>query len=492
MLESLLILYYLVLIFIFFYNLIQAHLILKYLFKSKKNTEPDKRLEIFPIVTVQLPVYNELYVVERLIDTICTFSYPKDKLEVQVLDDSTDETIEIIASKVLEWQAKGIDISHIRRPERKGFKAGALEYGLQRAKGEYIAIFDADFVPDTDFLLKTLPTFKEDKKIGMVQTRWGHLNKGYSLLTRLQAFGLDGHFVVEQTGRNAGGFFINFNGTGGIWKKDCIIDSGGWHYDTLTEDLDLSYRSQLKGWKFRYLENFVSPAELPPIMTALKSQQYRWTKGAAETARKHLIKVIVNPEISFSVKTHAVFHLLNSALFICIFLSSLLSLPLLIFSEHLDEYKTYLSYGSIFLLSFVILATTYWIGYSKDETRKTKAFLNFLKDLPLFFSISMGLSLHNAIAVAEGYMGKKTPFIRTPKFNLSGKNNEWKENKYLTKSLNLGTVAEGFMAIYFLSGIFIAFIKGNYGVLPYHIMLTIGFAVVFYYSVFHSPKKIKL
>ena len=257
--------------------------------KQLKNEE-NTSLEEFPHVTVQLPIYNEKYVIERLIDAVAAFDYPKDKLEIQVLDDSNDETIEIVAKKVASYQKAGIDIQQVQRPERKGFKAGALQYGMEHAKGEFIAIFDADFLPPKDFLKSTLTSFN-DPKVGMVQTRWGHLNQDYSLLTRVQAFGLNAHFTIEQKGRLNAGSFINFNGTGGVWRKTCIVDAGGWHHDTLTEDLDLSYRAQLKDWKFDYLEDVLSPAELPVLMPAVKSQQYRWNKGAAETARKNLGKI---------------------------------------------------------------------------------------------------------------------------------------------------------------------------------------------------------
>lgn len=239
----------------------------------------------FPLVTVQLPIYNELYVVERLIDAVCLFEYPKNRLEIQVLDDSTDETVSIIAQKVRLYKAQGFDIQHIRRSSRDGFKAGALAYGLTAAKGEFIAIFDADFIPHPDFLTTTIPHF-ENATVGVVQTRWVHLNESYSLITQLQAFGLDGHFIVEQGGRNAAGHFINFNGTAGVWRKSCILDAGGWSAQTLTEDLDLSYRAQLRGWQFVYLENVETPAELPATMPALKSQQYRWMKGAPNAPAK--------------------------------------------------------------------------------------------------------------------------------------------------------------------------------------------------------------
>ena len=237
-----------------------------------------------PMVTVQLPVFNEVYVIERLVNAVCEMEYPKDKLEIQLLDDSTDETVEVSRRLVAEWASRGFDIKHIHRIDRTGFKAGALKSGLEKAKGEFVAIFDADFVPKQDFLMKTIPHFRNDG-VGMVQTRWEHLNEDYSYLTRAQALALDGHFVIEQQVRNKAGFFINFNGTAGIWRKSCIEDAGNWHADTLAEDLDLSYRAQLRGWKFVFLNDVTSPAELPADINGLKTQQFRWTKGAVETAK---------------------------------------------------------------------------------------------------------------------------------------------------------------------------------------------------------------
>src|ERR1043165_1958100 len=309
------------LLFIFMYSVAQLNLVIAYLrnkvVSRNKNSVPALLDGSEPGVTVQLPVYNELYVAERLIDCITQLDYPGEKLEIQVLDDSTDETRELIEKKVFEFQKQGFNIHHIHRSNREGFKAGALAHGLQYAHGEFIAIFDSDFLPGKDFLKKTLPSFT-DEKVGVVQTHWDHVNKNYSLMTQLQAFGLDAHFSIEQKGRNAGGHFINFNGTAGVWRRRCIEDSGGWQSDTLTEDLDLSYRAQLKGWKFIFLEEVLAPAELPVTMSALKNQQYRWNKGAAECVKKNLPGVLKQKNLSLSIKLHAAFHLLNSSVFVAI------------------------------------------------------------------------------------------------------------------------------------------------------------------------------
>ncbi|HEX2899523.1 MAG TPA: cellulose synthase family protein, partial [Bacteroidia bacterium] len=323
---ALLVIYFSALTFILMYSGVQVHLAILYTRFQKRLKKEHEALPAMPAgqdwpkVTVQLPIFNEMYVVERLIDAVAAFDYPADRLEVQLLDDSTDETVEITAQKVAEWKAKGLDIVHVHRSNRQGFKAGALKEGLMLAKGEFIAIFDADFLPHPDFLKKTIPHF-QDARIGVVQTRWEHINRNYSILTKLQAFALDAHFSVEQQGRNSMGYFINFNGTAGVWRRKAIDDAGGWESDTLTEDLDLSYRAQLKGWKFKFLENLDSPAELPAAMGAVKSQQFRWTKGAAETARKNLGKVL-HAKLPLGTKIHATFHLLNSMLFVCIVLNA--------------------------------------------------------------------------------------------------------------------------------------------------------------------------
>jgi len=486
---TILVVYSIALLFIFVYSLTQAALVRRY-FKSlrlKKDLKLD--LSYFPCVTVQLPVYNELYVVERLIDNVCMFDYPIDKFEIQVLDDSTDETSTLIKKKVDEWKSKGIDINHLQRANRNGYKAGALEEGLITAKGEFIAIFDSDFLPHLDFLLQTIPYFIEEK-IGMVQTKWGHLNRNFSLLTRLQAFGLDAHFLIEQVGRNYNNGFINFNGTAGIWRKSCIIDSGNWQPDTLTEDLDLSYRAQLRDWRFIYLQNVESPAELPPIMSALKTQQYRWTKGGAETAKKHLISVIKSKK-PIHVKWHGIMHLLNSAIFLSILICSIFSVPLLYVKVNFPEIKSLFLLTSLSIVSFMILGSMYYVSSAIRFENKLMALGNLLITFPAFLSISMGLSLHNGIAVIEGYLGRKTPFIRTPKFNLYQDSGKWEGNKYSRNKLNVVNFLELFLGLYFAFGIFIGVQLKDYGLLPFHLMLTTGFLVVFYYSfkqIFYTGK----
>jgi len=482
---TLIILYGIALLLIFFYSVLQLSLAISYL-KSKKERDTRKRPEFdydkLPVVTVQLPIFNELYVVERLIETVSQFEYPREKLEIQVLDDSTDETVEVIAKKVAEVKARGIDIVHIHRTNRKGYKAGALEEAMDQAKGEFIAIFDADFLPNPNFLLETIPYFDSDE-IGVVQTRWSHINKKFSLLTELQAFGLNAHFSIEQGGRNAAGHYINFNGTGGVWRKMTITDAGGWEHDTLTEDLDLSYRSQMKGWRFVYLENVTAPAELPVAMTALKNQQFRWTKGGAECFRKMSWRLFTTKGLKLRDRVHGLAHLFNSSVFVFILITALLSLPVLYIKVQSDKYDSILMIGSFFVLSTIFLSFYYWTSY-KDKTRNVfVSFLRFLGRFLQFLTVSMGMSLHNSIAVIEGYLGIKSSFVRTPKFNIASGNIDWKTNKYVEKKINLVTLLEGALSLVFFGAMVYGFSNGEYGLVPFHFMLFIGFGLVFLFTI---------
>lgn len=495
-----LIIYAIPLVFIFSYSLVQLSLIINYLDIGNKKalilnpSPPGEGLEKlpllqgegrgevildikYPFVTIQLPIYNELYVVERLIDAIAAFDYPKGRFEIQVLDDSTDETVEIIASKIKGIQAKGIDIQHIRRESRQGFKAGALAYGLKICKGDFIAIFDADFVPPKDFLQKTIPHFNVPN-VGVVQTRWQHLNENYSLLTQLQAFGLDAHFTIEQGGRNAESHFINFNGTAGIWRKTTIEDAGGWSADTLTEDLDLSYRAQMRDWKFVYLENVGCPAELPVTMSAVKSQQYRWTKGAAECVVKNLRKLLTDSHLSIATRLHGFYHLMNSAVFVAVFFLSILSLPVMLITTKSGDYDSFFRFTALFQVSWIILGTFYWISFKKSGL----GFFEFVKRFMLFLLFMMGLSFHNTIAVVEGWLGRKTPFVRTPKFNISKQSDSWQGNKYSAKSINKSTWFEFLLMLYFIIVLIVEIQLKNFGLVPFHLMLIVGYGSVLFYT----------
>lgn len=476
------------------YNLGQLSLIIIYLraghkHRAKIAVPGSAAWHNLPLVTVQLPVYNERYVVERLIDAVTALNYPTDKLEIQVLDDSTDGSVALSTRKVADYQAQGINIKLIRRPERVGFKAGALAYGLDRAMGDFVAIFDADFVPDPDFLLKTVPHF-DDPKIGIVQTRWTHLNEDYSLLTQLQAFGLNAHFFIEQGGRNAADFFMNFNGTAGVWRKKAIYDAGGWSSDTLTEDLDLSYRAQLKGWKFVYREDIGSPAELPVAMAALKSQQYRWMKGAAECARKIMLNVLRAP-VPFVNKVHAFFHLFSSSTFLLVFVLAVLSVPVLSIRNSHPEWALAYYLINFFQFNLLILLLFYGVPFWRSNQKKgtTGSTGRFIWQFLAYSSLMMGLSLHNSIAVIEGYIGRKTPFVRTPKFNVANGSDSWRTNVYMAQGIPWLTFLEGGMVLYFLVGIALGVYLHDYRMLFFHCMLTAGFGMVFVYSLLHTVRQ---
>lgn len=477
--------YGLALTFIFMFCMSQLQL-WTYYRKSKRNKGVNNEPEFpakWPRVTVQLPIFNEYYVSDRLIDAVSAFDYPVDKLEIQVLDDSTDETRDLVMAKVEAVSKQGIDIKHIHRENREGYKAGALQNGLIKAQGEFIAIFDADFVPNPDFLKYTVPYF-EDPNTGLVQTRWEHFNKDYSIFTKAQALALDNHFEVEQTGRNEGNFFLNFNGTAGIWRKATIEDAGGWQYDTLTEDLDLSYRAQLKDWHFRFLKDLGSPAELPVELNSIKSQQFRWNKGAAETAKK-LYPTILRSKIPFSHKLQAFFHLFNSSIFLCILLCALLSLPALVIKNQ-GHFPLLFKIASFFLLSLLAICLIYFDAFRQQYRNSWKAAKDFLAIFPLFLCISMGMSMHNGMAVLKGFMGFESAFIRTPKFNLRSIQDQWQGKKYLKGSIGWSSMFEGLLSLYFIGGIILGFQFGDFGLMPFHLMLTIGFGSVFIATLYHS------
>lgn len=487
LLETIIITLYTIAIFlIFMYALAQLNLLFNYLSsKKKKDNSPtfnfDNQEEI-PLVTIQLPVFNEIYVMERLLDNISKLKYPRNKLEIQVLDDSTDESVESTAKHIESLQKKGLDIKHIRREDRSGFKAGALKEGLKQTKGEFIAIFDADFLPDENWLYDTVPYFK-DPKIGVVQTRWGHINRNYSLLTKIQAFALDAHFTLEQVGRSSKGHFINFNGTAGIWRKTCIIDAGNWEGDTLTEDLDLSYRAQLKNWKFKYLEGVETPAELPVVISAARSQQFRWNKGGAENFRKMCKRVVASNTINSKTKIHGILHLLNSTMFLNVFIVAILSIPMLYIKNEYAHLRFYFYFMSFFVISTLIFFVCYWFMYKSIYGNGINKFLEYTKMFFMFFSIAMGFSLHNSIAVLEGHIGKRSEFVRTPKFNISSLKDSWKGNKYLKKKPSVHVIIEGLLVLYFGFGLYSAFTVGDqggdFGLFPFHLMLFLGFGYVF-------------
>jgi len=478
--KIILVVYGFCLVMIFYYSVVQLSLAINYRRSKKKGVAPTPSFDpaSAPKVTVQLPMFNEMYVAERIIETTAKFNYPKDKLQIQVLDDSTDETKDIIARKVAEIAAHGVNIQHVHRVDRTGYKAGALDAAMDQVEGEFIAIFDADFVPDEDFLIRTIPHFNHEN-IGVVQTRWGHLNKSYSVLTELQAFGLNGHFAIEQQGRNASGHFINFNGTAGIWRKTCIEDAGGWEHDTITEDLDLSYRAQMKGWKFTYLEDVESPAELPITMSALKSQQHRWMKGGAEVFIKIRRRLIAQKGLRFSDRIHGLAHLFNSSVFVFILILSLLSLAILHIKDSFSDLNFFVQFGAFFISSTVFLAFYYWNSYRDKKGRFLSDLWRFTLRFFQFLSVSMALSLSNAVAVIEGYLRIKSSFVRTPKFNVA-KKDEFSGNHYDKKSLSIVNIAEGILMSVFAFTAVNRLIYGDFGMVPFHAMLAIGYGVIFF------------
>ncbi len=429
--------------------------------------------ESWPVVTVQLPLYNEAKVARRLIDACVALDYPRDKLDIQVLDDSTDETTERVARRVAHWQRQGVDITHIRRSNRTGYKAGALANALPLARGDYIAIFDADFVPEPDFLRRLVPHFFEDERLGMVQARWGHLNQDDSLLTRVQAFGLDAHFAIEQHVRERADCFMNFNGTAGVWRRDCIEDAGGWEHDTLTEDLDLSYRAQLRGWQFKYVSDVEVPAELPPDMNALRSQQFRWAKGAGETAMK-LAGRLWRAAEPLRVKLEGTFHLTAHFAFPFILLAALTHAPLLLL-KGLGHgpgplYFAGLGFGLIGFVGFFLAQLFAQRALYPDWRRRLALF-------PVFMAGTIGLSLNNSRALWQALRGVDTAFFRTPKYG-EASGHRWWQSQYAISQLPQIIWWEALLALYCTAGLGVIVALGDWAAVPFQTLFAAGFALV--------------
>ena len=390
--------------------------------RHRKDPVPEPAdLAEWPPVTVQLPIYNEVHTIERLLAKVAKLDYPIDRLEIQVLDDSSDETRQLAASLVHQLQADGFDISHVTRPDRSGFKAGALAFGMESAKGELIAIFDADFLPPTDFLQKVVPHFG-DPAVGCVQARWGHVNRDYSIFTRTQALGVDGHFVVQQAARSQSGLFLNFNGTAGMWRQTCIADAGGWQSDTLTEDLDLSFRAQLRGWRITYLPELVVPAELPAQISAFKRQQARWAQGSMETALK-LIRPLLRSGQPWQVKLEGVIHLTG-------YLVHPLMLAIILLSFPMSFSRNWMVLGIPWLM---VTAAGPPFMYAVAQRAGDEDWRRRLRYLPLLVMLGMGLSLNNSGAVMRAIFGVKREFQRTPKFDLQKSVDSWVGSHYAPK-----------------------------------------------------------
>lgn len=440
----------------------------------------------WPLVTVQLPVYNEKYVIERLIDNIVMFDYPSDKLEIQILDDSTDETSELIKQKLFQYKHTGILLTHLQRKDRSGFKAGALKAGMKSAKGNFIAIFDADFLPRPDFLKQTIPYFS-NSRIGVVQTRWEHINADYSWMTMMQAMQLNVHFMAEQSGRQSAGLFLQFNGTGGVWRKETILDAGNWEADTLTEDLDLSYRAQIKGWDIQYLKNIGSPSELPVEMNGFKAQQFRWMKGGAETAKK-ILPQLFKSSLPLSTKIHSAIHLLNSSVFLILMSCMISSLFITSTTGFLGIPINFLAWLPLGLLSLFFV----YYSCNKHILKSKYSVLRIISFFPYFLSflaLSSGLSYHNARAVCLGYMGKKTSFIRTPKFNILNKGDRIKENSYLNRTARFVLSIEILITAVLLYSLIHQISNGVYYFLYFHLMLFLGYIGIIYYTLKDAHSK---
>jgi len=439
-----------------------------------------------PSVTIQLPVYNEMYVIRRLLSTVAKLHYPKELLEIQVLDDSTDETSRIARDCVEKLRCEGYSITYLHRTERHGFKAGALQVGLRQAKGELIAVFDADFIPDREFLLQMVPYFV-DPRVGMIQSRWGHINRNYSLLTHLQSIFLDAHFILEHTARNRSGRFFNFNGTAGIWRKECILSAGGWQHDTLTEDLDLSYRAQLKGWKFIFLPDVVTPAEVPVDVDSFMSQQHRWAKGGIETAKK-LLPAIIKSSQSPWIKLESVYHLTSNVNYLFILLLSLLAYPALVIRIEMG-WRSLLLFDLIFFLGSTFPVGLYYF-FSQKEVQER--YYHKILYLPLLMAFGIGLCVNNGKAVIEALLGVRSEFLRTPKYQIEDKADRWKHKKYRGYTRNITILIELALGAYFFSAILFALRFEVYASIPFLMLFCGGFFYVSLLSLFQKFSSVEI
>src|SRR5882762_5065785 len=460
--------YFFVLIVLAIYGWHRYYLV--YLYMRNKDKEPTlgPPLDPLPPVTIQLPLYNEMYVADRLIDAVCRIEYPRELLEIQVLDDSVDETCSIAELAVRRFAAQGVDIKYYHRANRNGYKAGALEAGLKAARGEFIAIFDADFIPTSDFLLRLVPHFA-NPRVGMVQARWGHINQDYSLLTKIQSILLDGHFVLEHGGRNRSGRFFNFNGTAGAWRRVAIDDAGGWQHDTLTEDLDLSYRAQLRGWRFVFLSDLIAPAEVPVEMNAFKSQQHRWAKGSIQTCRK-LLPILLRAKLPLGVKAEAFFHLTANFNYPFMCLMSVLMFPAMVIRYNMGWYEMLLIDVPLFFAATASVANFYMVC----QRELHDDWISRVKYLPFLMSIGIGLTVNNTKAVFEALFDKQSEFARTPKYHIEVSADEWIGKKY-RQTVLIQPMIELALGLYFTATVFYALANGIYGTVPFLVLFQIGF-----------------
>jgi cellulose synthase/poly-beta-1,6-N-acetylglucosamine synthase-like glycosyltransferase len=467
---ALLIPYFVVLILLATYGIHRYTLVYLY-FRNKKNltSEAAQKFAELPRVTVQLPIFNEQYVVDRLLQAVCRLDYPREKLEIQVLDDSTDETVNVARGLVEHYASQGYPVTYHHRTNRAGFKAGALHEGLKSATGELVAIFDADFVPPADFLQRTIHHFT-DPKIAMVQTRWTHINRNYSFLTEVEAILLDGHFVLEHSGRARSNVFFNFNGTAGIWRRAAIDDAGGWEHDTLTEDTDISYRAQLKGWKFIYRQDVECPAELPVEMTAFKTQQARWAKGLIQTAKKILPRVLKS-EQPFRVKLEAFYHLTANLSYPLMVVLSVLLLPAMVIRFYQGWFQMLYIDIPLFLASTLSISSFYLVSQRELFPRTWPRALLYL---PFLMALGIGLTVTNTRAVLEALIGKQTAFARTPKYRVETKNDKVQGTKY-RKRLGWVPWVELLIGSYFATTVYYALQNENYLTVPFLLLFVVGY-----------------
>src|SRR5580698_9957551 len=467
---SLLIPYFVVMIILAFYGLHRYQLVYLY-YRNRKNAakEPPQRFEQLPRVTVQLPIFNEQFVIDRLIEACSALDYPRELLEIQVLDDSTDETKEVAAAICERYRETGHPIVYLHRTNRHGFKAGALDEGLKVAHGEFVAIFDADFVPPRDWLMKVIHHFGEPQ-VGMVQTRWTHLNRDYSFLTQVEAILLDGHFVLEHGGRSRAGVFFNFNGTAGMWRRNVIDEAGGWQHDTLTEDTDLSYRAQLKGWKFKYLQDVECPAELPIEMTAFKTQQARWAKGLIQTGKK-ILPTVMRSDASFHIKLEAWYHLTANISYPLMIVLSTLLMPAMIIRSWQGPLQMLLIDLPLFMASTMSVSSFYLVS-QKELFPKTwyKTFLY----VPFLMALGVGLTITNTKAVMEALFGVQSAFARTPKYRVAKKGEKSQAKKY-RKRLGIIPWIELAIGCYFAFNVWYAVSTENFFTIPFLILFVFGY-----------------
>ncbi len=469
---ALLIPYFIVLIVLAAYGAHRYWMVyLYYKHKRNKTTAPPACFDDLPRVTVQLPIFNEQYVVDRLLDAVCRLDYPKEKLDIQLLDDSTDETVEVARILVDRYAALGHLVTYLHRDNREGYKAGALAQGLKTSKGEFVAIFDADFVPPPDFLLKCIHHFT-DPKVGMVQTRWTHINRNYSVLTEVEAILLDGHFVLEHSARSRSGVFFNFNGTAGMWRLCAIDEAGGWQHDTLTEDTDLSYRAQINGWKFVYLQDVECPAELPVEMTAFKTQQARWAKGLIQVSKKILPRVLAS-DASRSVKIEAFYHLTANLSYPLMIVLSVLLMPAMIIRFYQGWFQMLYIDLPLFMASTFSISSFYLVS---QKELFPKSWLRSLLYLPLLMALGIGLTVTNTRAVLEALTGKQTAFARTPKYRVESKKDKVGAKKY-RKRLGWVPWLELLIGTYFALAVFYAIDNENYFTVPFLLLFVIGYWV---------------